>query len=40
LMELHFGDVSEGWVFRIFDDGGEVWVDGWRRGGLLVDSLG
>jgi hypothetical protein len=40
LMELHFGDVSEGWVFRIFGDGGEVWVDGWWRGGLLVDSLG
>jgi hypothetical protein len=24
LMELHFEDVSEGWVFRIFSVGGEV----------------
>jgi hypothetical protein len=24
LIESHLGDISEGWVFRIFDDGGEV----------------
>jgi hypothetical protein len=24
LVQLHFGDVSKGWVFRIFSDGGEV----------------
>jgi hypothetical protein len=24
LIELHFWDVTEGWVFRIFNDGGEV----------------
>jgi hypothetical protein len=23
LVEVHFGDVSKGWVFWIFDDGGE-----------------
>jgi hypothetical protein len=23
LVELHFGDVSEGWVFRTFGNGGE-----------------
>jgi hypothetical protein len=40
LVKVHFRDVSAGWVFQIFDDGGEDldrrligwwWIDGFLR---------